>query len=253
MESTTLKLANAPIIEAILDIDCAFAQGFDLAAREEQIRAATKGSYPVFQPQHFHGVRVEAIGEKSPTVTKSQGLQGFRALQADQKQLIQYRLEGFSFNRLAPYSSFDDYLPEIEHCWKEFVQIVEPSQVKEIRLRFINRLPLPLEGDKVELDDYFVFGPKLADDGRFSFLSFVQQYRTIEIGTDNELNIVLASQPTEAGNLPVIFDIQVHNRSIIDPSAWQSISSIILSLRELKNSVFQKTLTEKCIALFQHQ
>lgn len=250
MESTELKLKNAPIIEAVLDIDCDFSPSFDLAAIEAQIRAATSSSYPIFQPLHLHGVSVEALGESSPTVTRSQGLQAFRAMQLDQKQIIQYRHQGFSFNRLAPYSSFDDYLPEIERSWNEFIQIAAPSQIKEIRLRFINKLPLPLEGEKVELDDYFAFGPKLTDDSRFGFLGFMQQYRTFEVGTLNELNMVLASQPLESGNLPVIFDIQARNSSIIESLDWANILSVINRLRELKNLVFRKTLTEKCLALF---
>lgn len=67
-------------------------------------------------------------------------------LKNDEKQLVQIRPQGYSFNRLAPYGGFDEYLPEIERAWRLFVDIVMPLQVKLIRLRYINRFLLPMHG-----------------------------------------------------------------------------------------------------------
>ena len=38
----------------------------------------------------------------------------------------------------------DEYLPEIERTWRFFVELASPVQVRRIRLRYINRILLPL-------------------------------------------------------------------------------------------------------------
>ena len=69
------------------------------------------------------------------------GIQALQFLHADEKQLVQVRAQGFSFNRLAPYTSLDDYLPEIERTWHLFVGLASPVQIRVVQLRYINRIP----------------------------------------------------------------------------------------------------------------
>ena len=72
---------------------------------------------------------------------------------------MQVRAQGFSFNRLAPYSGLDDYLPEIERTWSLYVDLASPVQIRAIRLRYINRILLPLAANTVDLDEYLKIGP----------------------------------------------------------------------------------------------
>ena len=79
-----------------------------------------------------------------PALSIKHGVQALQFLQDDERQLVQVRVQGFSFNRLAPYTSLDDYLPEIKRTWGLYVDLVKPVQVRQIRVRYINRILLPM-------------------------------------------------------------------------------------------------------------
>jgi uncharacterized protein (TIGR04255 family) len=120
-----------------------------------------------------------------------------------------------------------------------------------VQLRYINRILLPMAGGKVELNDYLKKGLQLPDDERLGFLSFLNQHTAFEHGTDNRINIVLASQPVEGEKLPIILDIAAAKMKPIEPTDWSEILKTVQSLRDLKNRVFRNTLTETCLNLFQ--
>ena len=69
-------------------------------------------------------------------------LAAFQFLQTDEKQLVQVRALGFSFNRLAPYTGFDELLAEVlkqKHS-KHFHQLqylAERHNKSVLKLRFV--------------------------------------------------------------------------------------------------------------------
>jgi uncharacterized protein (TIGR04255 family) len=247
MEASTLRLKNAPIIEAILDIDCDMPPTQDLKALETAAREAYRPSYPEFRELFMREHRL--AHDQAPITTQS--LQGFQFFKDDGKQLVQVRSKGFSFNRLAPYSTLDDYVDEMRRTWELFVSIASPVQVRVVQLRFINRIFLPLTAAPLLLENYFKVGPRLPDEETQVLLSFLNQHTAVEKATGQQINIILASQPLELNVAPIIFDITVGNHGAADPGNWPDILATIQSLRGLKNRVFYRTLTEECVKLFQ--
>ncbi len=238
-------------MEAVLDIDCDMPPAFDLVALEPSAHDALGHRYPKLRKQFIQEHLVVAPIDGAPRMTSKQGIQALQFLQDDEKQLVQVRAQGFSFNRLAPYVSLDDYLPEMERTWRLFADFAAPVQIRLIRLRYINRILLPLTEGRVDLDDYLNLGPRLPDEDKLTFVGFLNQHSAVDAGTGNRVNIVLATQPAEGDSLPVIFDIETLKSVDDEPSDWPLLSSKIQSLRELKNLVFEKTLTDKCLKLFQ--
>ena len=166
--------------------------------------------------------------------------------------IIQSGVTLFSFNRLAPYEGLDGYLPEMERTWRLFVGVAAPAQVRLIRLRYINRILLPMTGGRVDLDRYLKLGPKPSDEDRLTLVGFLNQYSAVEAGTGHQVNVILTAQAQENDNLPVILDIEAINFGNAEPDDWTWIESKIQSLRRLKNHVFENSLTDQCLALFQH-
>jgi uncharacterized protein (TIGR04255 family) len=245
-----IKFDNPPIVEAVVDLDCDMAPGWDLGALETQARDAFREHYPKFRPQLLQEHRIEAPGDAAPKLSVRRGLQAFQFLKEDGSQIVQVRVAGFSFNRLAPYTSLDDYLPEIERTWGLFVEIASPVQVRSVRLRYINRILLPLEEGYVDVADYLEVGPRLPEEERLKFIGFVDRHSMIETATDHRVDVTLATQPVEKSRLPVILDIQAVADLAADPTDWAAIAGRIEALRALKNLVFQRTLTERCLKLF---
>jgi uncharacterized protein (TIGR04255 family) len=250
MDDTTLQLRSAPIIEAVVDIDCDLPPGIDVASLESAGAAAYGAEYPKAGKRFVAQMQVEAAGEQAATVTARQGLFALQFMSADDRQLVQVRPQGYSFNRLAPYTSLDLYLPEIERTWREFVQLARPLQVRVVRLRFINRLLLPMTEGRVQLDDFLSLGPRLPDESRLVLAGFFHQNSAVEPATGNAVNVTMATQPVESEKLPVILDIEAYYNATLEPADWGTIRERIQSLRLLKNLVFRKSLTPSCLNQF---
>ncbi|MBI2316726.1 MAG: TIGR04255 family protein [Betaproteobacteria bacterium] len=251
MSDRSPKLKAPPIVEAVLDIDCDLPPGFDVAALETAFRDAFRGRYPKFRTRYVQALQFEAPPDKDPTVTGKRGIQALQFLQADEKQLVQVRAQGFSFNRLAPYTNLDDYLPEMERTWMVFVGVAVPVQFRLVRLRYINRILLQLADGRVDLDAYLKLGPRLPDEEKLTLAGFLNQHSAVESDTGNQVNIILTAQPPENDKLPVILDIEAFKHADGEPNEWTAILSTIESLRTLKNLVFRKSLTDQCLQLFQ--
>jgi uncharacterized protein (TIGR04255 family) len=247
-----VKLGNSPVVEVVLDIDCDLPPDFDLAGSEDRFREAFLSSYPKLRKSIVatHHVEVKA---GSPTHTSAElGVSAHQHVSEDEKQIVQVRREGFSFNRLAPYSGLDACLPEIERAWRLFVDLALPIQIRLIRLRYINLLQLPVsQGQPMQLSDYFVHSPSLPDKDSLSFLRFLDQRVALENETGQVVEWVLASQGLDGNHWPVILDISSVSKNPPLVDAWEQIVGQIQSLRRLNNQVFSKSLTEKCLQLFQ--
>ncbi|HZT08086.1 MAG TPA: TIGR04255 family protein [Chloroflexota bacterium] len=245
------SLVNPPIIEAVLDIDCSMPPDFDVAALEPHVRSAYSDRYPVVRPILLQQHLFTPGSGGHPVHEEQTSVQGFQLWQQDEKQLLQVRSQGFSFNRLKPYSTLAEYLPEIERAWKTFVSMTLPLQIHVIRMRYINRILLPTRGDLVNLDDYFAIGPRLPDSDSLIFTGFLDQHSAQERATGNAVTIILtAGQPTEDARVPIILDIETSRAVSVQPDDWSSILEIVESLRRLKNRVFFNSLTAKCLELF---
>jgi len=250
MSDTTFRLPNAPIVEAVIEIRCDMGPTLDLVALEISARNLFRDQYPKLRQQFIEEHRFERQGDELPRVSAQRGLQALQFLHDDEKQLVQIRTQGFSFNRLAPYSSLDVYLPEIERTWRLFVQLATPVLIQQVRMRYINRMLLPMTNGEVEFTEFLKVSPRLPDEDKLYFVGFLNQHAAVDIETQNQVNIITTMQPQENDRIPLILDIEVFHVGTGDPDDWEWIRAHINSLRSLKNRVFKNTLTEKCLNLF---
>lgn len=251
MDERKFKLLRPPIIEAVLDVDCDMPPGFDLTAVEGPAQNRFRETYPKLQKRLMQEHKIETQPDTPPKMSTRHATQAFQFIHGDGKQLVQVRAEGFSFNRLAPYTSLDEYLPEIERTWRLFVSIAMPVQIRAVRLRYINRILLPMPEPRLQLENYLKVGPRLPDEDKLTFTGFLNQHTAVEAGTGNQVNIVLTTQPPEEKRLPLIFDITVASPATGEVENWACLLAQIQAIRFLKNRVFRNTLTERCLNLFQ--
>lgn len=246
-----LRLTRAPIVEAVVDIDCDMPPGQEIGELLSRASEAFRDHYPKPQTQFLQELHIaQESGGKPQLSTREPGIQALQFLQEDEKQLVQIRAQGFSFNRLAPYTSLDDYLPEIERTWRLFVELASPALIRRVRLRYINRIPLPLTADGVDLDEYVQIGPRLPDDETLTLVGFLNQQRLVEEPTGNQASITLTTQPGVQDVFPLILDIAALREESAKPENWAWVLVQIQSLRMLKNRVFKNSLTKRCLELF---
>lgn len=253
MRESTIELAHPPIVEAVFDIECDLPPTQDLNNLERPALEVFRDNYPTMQKQFVQQYEVRAAAGTPPDFSAQTGRPTISALQflrEDKKQLVQVRTQGFSFNRLAPYAGFEAYSDEIERRWEQYRTIATPVQVTAIKLRYINRLLIPTAEGHVQLEEYLKVAPKVPGEQELTLTGFVQQYSAVDRRTGHGVNVVLTPQRLDHGKLPIILDVAVSADQKGEPNDWNWIIATIQSLRELKNDIFRRSLTEKCLMLF---
>ena len=243
-------LSNAPIIEAALDILVDLPAGTRLAELTA-VHRDIRERYPNRRTRkRIEGtVDVKAEGQvrvTTPPVTED----GYLFQSRDGTRIVQARLDGFSFNQLKPYGTWEALRDEAKEHWARYVDIAHPESVKRIALRYINRIELPLP--ITEFRDYIRIAPDIPPGVPQAVQNF---FIRLEIPYPNgALAIVTeALQPTAdpktADRLPLIFDIDVIREESFSPpftEIWEKFEE----LRRMKNDIFFNTITPLAEVLF---
>lgn len=244
-------IPSPPIIEAVVDIDCDLPPNLDFQSLREAAGDALRERYPKFRQQLIQEHVFKKEGDAPPEIRVNQGHGAMQFLTENEKQLIQFRPNGFSFNRLAPYGSLDEYLPEIEEGWRLFRSLAKPVVIRKVGIRMINRILLPLTDGKLNFADYLLTPSLLpAAPGELGFLGFLEQHMAVDPATGDRANIVRTTEPIANNRMPMILDIDVFRLCEGDPADWNEIHLALASLRNLKNRIFRNTLTPQCLSLF---
>lgn len=251
MNRENQPIPNNPIIEAVVDIDCDLPPKLDLQTLRESAGDALRDRYPNFRQQLIQKHLFLKKSDAPAEIQVNQGPGAMQFLTEDERQLVQFRPNGFSFNRLAPYGSLDDYLPEIESAWHSFLVLAQPVVIRKIGIRMINRIMLPMGGGGLNFGDFLTVTPRLPDTGSpLGFLGFLDQQMALDAKTGNRANIIKTTGSPQADKLPLILDTDVFFTCEIPPTDWRVIRERLDSLRSLKNRIFRSSLTPQCLSLF---
>ena len=240
-------LSRAPITEALLDIRAsaqpAFAPEMLLAAK-----AAFKEEYPRSEEQKAAQVAFTAQPNLSATATEL-GLRGVLLRSEDGLEVVQCRVDGFTYNRLKPYTRWEDILPKALAAWMKYAKITTPTAVSRVAVRYINHIPVP--GSRQDAISAVTTGLQLPRDFSESMKSY--RFRAHLGHPDGQMNINLV-QAIEAditrGTCSVLLDIDAYRASAhglpLDPAG---LATEFENLRNYKNEIFFASLTEATAAM----
>lgn len=237
---------NAPIIEAILDIQVSLPPNISL----EQLRslhAKIQDRYPEKQERiAFKGSLKLAFQEKESVTTGSGMVDGYLFRSSIEGKIVQSRLDGFTFNKLKPYESWRLFSTEAKKMWGYYCEIAHPIKITRCSLRYINKIIIPFN---VDIKDYFLTGPEISHKLPQAFRSFFMRLEMSNEKNDSLGMINIASQPADETGFPIIFDIDVIRNIDIFPND-DKLWSYLKKLRDFKNSLFFESLTEKAKEMF---
>jgi|SRR5208282_3999712 len=239
-------LNNAPITEAIIDFRVRLPSGFPILVLKEA-HAQVSAEYPAIEVQQVTQQQFEQRPGQLPKLTaRSQGVLGYRFRSADKKSIVQFRRNGFSFNRLKPYPSWDRVFPEACRLWNIYSMISHPEEISRIAVRFINRLQLPLPN--LEFSDYLAAPPLLPQGVPQHLSSFLTRVVIQDPATNLAANVVQALEPPLNDQyISMILDIDVYQRDV-SQLTLEAVLGQFAKLREMKNRIFFGSLTEKALA-----
>ncbi len=238
-------LRNAPIVEAAID--------FRVLRREDataelfaQLSSAVGKQYPQAMLVHSiearFGMAQGASVEPTP-VTSAVGWQ-YRAESA----VAQFRIDGFTFSKLEPYTKWEEVFAEAMRLWRVYVQTAQPTEVVRIAVRYINQLRVPLPA---MLQEYLEVVPTLPPPSPQQLRQFL--YRAVVDDTNRKASavVVLASEPAvDPSTMVLLIDIDAFKENLSlapdDPSLPHKFSQ----LRDLKNEIFFASITEKTVEMY---
>ena len=238
---------NAPITEALLDIRVLLPQNTGL----DQLLAfhdGVRGRYPSKRDRKIWKGSIHVSAHGPEIAGPAGGIDGFLFSSVDGKNIVQCRLDGFTFNRLKPYDRWETFRDEAFELWQSYVRIAAPKQITRVALRYINRIEIPLP--ITDFKDYILTGPEIAPGLPQGLSSFFMQV-TIPI-TDLPAQSVITEtmEPiTETKRLPFILDIDVFRQAAFDVSG-QEAWKVLEKLHDVKNHLFFKSITPKAKELF---
>ena len=188
-------------------------------------------------------------GSAAPQLSSHElGLQGYRFRSKDGLEVATFKVDGFSFSRLKPYTRWQEVFSEAERLWKIYVAAAGVEEVSRIALRYINRisLPLPITDFAIYLTAPPAIPPRAPQDvTSFLFRSVLLEPQS---GITTNFTQVVEGSP-EGTSLPFILDIDTYVMKNMNPDSPE-VSSTFNALREMKNRIFFSSLTNKTIEMF---
>ncbi len=154
--------SKAPIKEAIIDLRVTL-PGDISVNKLADIHPYISDKFPIVQSVH-RGVGSLAIQPgMSGEVNASEHHFGFWFRSEDNLRTFQATLEGFTFNRLAPYESWEEFSNDARSLWEIYKEICRPIHVTRAAIRYINQINIPANG-LIELKDYLSTVPEVPSD-----------------------------------------------------------------------------------------
>ncbi|HKT13377.1 MAG TPA: TIGR04255 family protein [Terriglobia bacterium] len=238
---------KAPITEALIDIRVELPEDATLPKLEE-LHDLIRAAYPGKKPRRRFEAQIEFKEEQQPLRSSTFQQDGYYFTSADGKRIVQYRLDGFSFNRLRPYSRWEDLRDEARKAWRIYAMHANPLAVNRLAVRYINSIEIPFKS--FDFDDYFTAIPKIPE----GLPQVLQHFFTRTMIPFFEQGVTAVIIQTPSGkqdplSTAIILDIDVFMEKNLEPED-KLIWEIFEELRYIKNEIFFKSIKDRTKELF---
>lgn len=198
-----------------------------------------KDVFPVTSPFHRLDATIQAGREGLRQRFQSQELARLR--NSEKTALMQVGRGFVSIHKLAPYSTWDEFLRLIERGFAAYSDVRKPQAFERIGLRYINRIEMPCQDDA--LQEHFNFRPLVEVERLKGFHAFITGIEVaLEQGRDI-LKVQLAS--TDSGTpdlLAVMLDLDYY-LARADTLALTDWKNWIELAHEHLREVFKESIT----------
>lgn len=245
-------LANAPIREALIDLRCELPEGQDaeLLAEFEAAQESIANEFPKKESNFAANVSTELKEGTDPAIaaTASTTLRGYHFKNSQGDKIVQFRLDGFTFNKLRPYTKWAELRAEAEALWTQYATLLPEAQVTRLGVRYINEIWVPLG---VGFETIFVEPlrrPLGFGDGQIR-----ESLERLQVSSQDALErtIVTRLAREEKAGFTVILDIDAF--AVAPDGAFESgdVWERVDELRDRKNRIFFDSLTASGIERYE--
>ena len=243
-------LANAPIREALIDLRCELPEDQDaeLLARFDAAHRGIESEFPEKEKNYAANVSAELKEGTDPAVAATAALRGYNFRNSEGDKIVQFRLDGFTFNKLRPYTKWAQLRAEAETLWTKYRSLLSEVRVGRVGVRYINEIQVP---PGVGFETIFV--EPLRQPLGFGQGRVRESLERLQVSSHDtfERTIVTRLAREERAGFAVIFDIDAFavapDGAFEDCEAWARIDE----LRNRKNEIFFSSLTANGIERYE--
>jgi len=243
-------LNNAPITEAIIDFRVKLPSEFKVEAFLE-LKKTISDQFPKVEERKLFSSQLRIKkGKPQPLAAEYHGIQGYFFKPEDDKKVAQFRIDGFTFSLLKPYTKWEEMFAEARELWEMYCGIAQPEAVTRLAVRYVNHINIPLPVD--DLSDYFTAPPKIPDNIQGIISSFLSKVVVYDQEMDVATNIVQALEKSikPDKHITVVLDIdsfKTGDFSVSNDKMWD----IFANLHNIKNQIFFNSITDETTRLFE--
>jgi len=243
-------LNNAPVTEAIIDFRVKLPSEFRVGAFLELKNTIGERFPKVEDRKLFSSLFGFKKGEPLPPSSKYHGVQGYFFRPEDDKKVAQFRIDGFTFSRLRPYTQWEEMFDEARELWGMYSGIAQPEAVTRLAVRYINHINIPLPIN--DLSDFFTASPRIPDNIRGVISGFLSKVVVHDQEMDVSTNIVQALEKSTKPDkyITVVLDIDSYKMGYFNAENGE-MWDILANLRNLKNQIFFNSITDQTVRLFE--
>jgi uncharacterized protein (TIGR04255 family) len=238
-------LSKAPVVEAVLELRSRVETEWDEVHTTKRLRELLP-EFP--KVESLRTLMHEVVLEPSIATVQNAadlGWVGVLMKTADEKQIVRFERDAFSYSQLAPYPGWDAFIDRALQLWNLRTAESAHNEIARIGLRFINRIAAG--GPNEDLQKVLVAAPVKPDDLPLPYAGFLHRDVFEVPGYDYAVLTTrtiqpMASDATTASGL--IIDIDVFTTK----PATLTIEELRARLREmrwLKNKTFFGSLTNE--------
>jgi len=233
---------HAPIIEAIVDVRIEPEANAHWTHKLEEFSSLLE-THPDTDNIFANIFQAQWTGDGPPKQEVQNEFKGFRF--RNTIEVIQYRIDGFTFSMLRPYTDWKDLIKRAWENWEFYKKIRGEATIVRLAVRYINLMQFPREQP---LNTFLNAPPILPATLRLPLKYFFMNY-DIELSNDTHATLIQTIQPQILETLPFIFDIDAYRMGSFTMNDIR-IRETFEALREFKNELFFESLTDKAKALW---
>jgi uncharacterized protein (TIGR04255 family) len=236
--------ARPPITEAVLELRF---EGLMDSRDLERTRDRFKSKYSNVEQVREFQVSVLPDGKLAQKITSS----GFKMTDKNAVDVLRLAPSVLGTIRLAPYERWEKLLSQAKENFETLTKLLGRKKVIRIGTRFINRIDIPnslLEGRK--LSDFFRIGAIAIPEVR-SVSAVSLAVNAVHAGTGAKLIVQSGTvEPALIDHTSVSLDTDAYWDADI-PLRVDEMWEKTRILREAKNSIFERSITDHMRSLFQ--
>jgi len=238
------QLSKSPLREAIIDFRVAPREGLT-ADSLEAARELVESDYPTTERQWLVEGQIQLSDENAlPPPEAKRRLHGLFFRSEDGTLVVQFRLDGFTFNQLQPYTDWETVFPEAIRLWKIYLDITRATHVTRLATRYINAIKCDLPLDPPA---FFTAPPRLPPNIPNELAGFIVRTTTTDSKTGIWVQLTQVLEEIIAGkHVTIVMDIDVFKPvESLKSDEEDTINASFAQLREMKNRVFFESITER--------